>query len=532
MNRLSISPTTLLYLSAAIIVSALMPSTQSFWIDEGTEALYADCADLESWSTLLTSDDKSNTQMPAAMLARWAWAQFTGMGEWHMRSLNIVWTLIAFAMCWTTSRREKMPILPVLFLASPFVWYYANEARPYSMIIAGGAILLDSVSRIRCETENGGPISAKSLWILLLGTGVAAWSAILSLFLLATLLPWTSWTLLKTKTPSARWLFPALLCIIALLPCTWYYLETLLAGAGGKKVTVTTIGLPGMVFSLYEFLGFSGLGPPRNILRESVTTGGIGGALKLLAPYMPLLLGLAALYTTTVSRGLSNMSPKTRWRLLGFAIVFVCLPSMLLIVAAIIKGASFWARHLAILFPFFAYVIAVPLSKFFSTGRTGKLLVAITICLLFASALNTRFNPRYFKEDYRGAAAIAKKMLKSGSMVWWLGDVATGYYYGLPITPKLLQNKLAHLLNTKNIMAFHCPDGQSLEIVKNADVIILTKPDIYDQKGTIQTLVESNINYQLTNDELSGFKVYMKHLDDINPSSISPKPISSKQDPP
>ena len=73
------------------------------------------------------------------------------------------------------------------------------------------------------------------------------------------------------------WFLPVVVTAPCFVCLAAYYLYTLLIGAKGMIVKP---GLPNLAFATYELLGFGGLGPPRNVLREAPS-------LHTFFPYLP-----------------------------------------------------------------------------------------------------------------------------------------------------------------------------------------------------------------------------------------------------
>ncbi len=126
-------------LAGVLVLAGLMPTRESLWIDETSTHLYASEPTFHSFEARLRAENGSEAQMPLGMAAFWLWEKMAGSSEWGLRSLNIVWTLVAAGVLFLTGRRLGLPALPFWLIVQPFLWYYANEARPNDMQIAGSA---------------------------------------------------------------------------------------------------------------------------------------------------------------------------------------------------------------------------------------------------------------------------------------------------------------------------------------------------------------------------------------------------------
>jgi hypothetical protein len=74
----------------------------------------------------------------------WLWEKFWNGNEWLLRAATLPWLALGLA---AIPRRQ--PFFTILFLVSPFVWYYLNEARPYTPQICSSLLLLGSIWRLQ-----------------------------------------------------------------------------------------------------------------------------------------------------------------------------------------------------------------------------------------------------------------------------------------------------------------------------------------------------------------------------------------------
>jgi hypothetical protein len=107
------------------------------------------------------------------------------------------------------------------------------------------------------------------------------------------------------------------------------------------------------------------------------------------------------------------------------------------------------------------------------------------IVLWFISALMLRFHPRHYRDDYRDAAVKARAALDHGQRVWWAADSAGAEYYKLPLTEVEAPNSALKAANRRNFSELSRPE-----------IVILSKPDLYDFSGALQTFLDTN-HYEL-----------------------------------
>lgn len=460
-----------------LVLAGLMPSGESLWFDETITQGCASEPTFHALKTRLLTVNSSETQMPLGMLAFWAWEKLAGSSEWGLRSLNILWTLLAAGALFLAGRRLKLPALPFWLIIQPFLWYYANEVRPYAMQIAGAAWVLYGL--VACvETQGRGRGWA---WAFMGGSVLVTGASLLgaipvamaAISIVALFWLWKCW-------PSRQTWLPLGLGGLLLLLLGVYDVATLLRGAGGARMWET--GLINVGFSAYELLGFIGLGPPRLEIREAARQGmpALLALLKTAAPGISLLALLYFLLLLPLKNGLHHTRKPAM-----LCIGWVALGSpVLLFVAAKIVAWPFWGRHLAPVLPFSACLIAWLASRFYNEVRSRPLAVLVPTllaALLMTSALTLRFSARHRKDDYRKASALALQAIKQGGNVWWSADLLSARYYGITFNP-------ATPAAAGCVVAITSSDPVPLETISpRAPALVFTsKPDLFDSAGALK----------------------------------------------
>ena len=462
-------------LLAVVVLAALMPSAESLWIDETSTVRFAEQATLSDFAALFHAEKGSEVQMPLGMLAFWGWQKLAGSSEWALRALNIGWTLLAAWALFLTGKRLRLPLLPLWFIVQPFLWYYANEARPYVMQIAGSAWLLHGMITA-VQTRAAGSSWAASF---LLGALLMAGASLLGAVPLFSAVVLTGGGLMILRArPSRAALLILGLGVLLLAPLGLYYLHTLKQGAGGAKIW--TVGGVNAAFAGYELAGFSGLGPGRLEIREAARAG-TAALLGVLKPFGPGLAALAFLYAVLGVR-LKNAFPPARSPALALTLLQAGLTLALLAAAALLVKFPFWGRHLAPVLPCVAVLIAWcadRLARDFSGSPQARLVPALLFTLLLASSLSLRFADRHRKDDYRLAVGIAREALGEGLQVGWAADEVTARYYRAPFDAPRGPGRLYALHPGQ-------PDLFAADLAGPApDLVILSKPDLFDPQGRL-----------------------------------------------
>jgi hypothetical protein len=460
----------------------LAVSNQSFWIDETLTALKAAETSLGGWWRQMTAEKHSDLQMPLYMLYAWGWAKLFGTGEWVLRAANLPWFVggvLAFAFSFRGRGRLLAAAVATL---SSFAWFYLDEARPYAMQLGASLLLVPSLRQL--GTGDAAPEKRTCwVWTFCAGVAVLAGASLLGLLwcgaalacLAAVLKPAGVAELLKAAR-TAWWLLGLWLVGLAA-----YYVWTLRVGARASAAGATD--WQNLFFIVYELLGFSGLGPGRLEIREA-------GLAAFRARALPLAV-YGALLAFVLGVGLASLWRRDRRRVaLVAAIALATLASLL---------AAGWLWHFRLLGRHCAPALAVGLLGLVA-GATGlferrglwpKALLGGFLLAVLASSLSARLAARHRKDEYRTAAAYARTALADGRSVGWCADPHGATFYGLAFSATPTQPGQARLLIN--------PASDALASVPLPDVVVCSKPDLYDIHGTVARRLREEGLIQVTN---------------------------------
>jgi hypothetical protein len=459
------------------LVLVLAVSWQSLWIDEAFTAALSSKSSLHEWWRALLGFRSSDVQMPLYMLYMWGWVKVVGSSEWALRAGGLIWLVPGLvAMASGFARRTQRMAVMLAAVTSAFAWYYAGEARPYAMQLGASCLVFAALHRLgRDELSE----RQQSHWLsgflggflILCGSSMlgAVWSmaALAAAFIL---IPRRRFPGLW-KTGWLRLVLTGLLLLVLGL----YYLWTLSVGA--RATAASGSDWRTVVFVFYEQLGLTGLGPGRIDLRQA--------GIQSLRPYIVPLAGyvlLSAILVTNGIREVLRLESAKRVRALAVA---VALP------AAILLGAGFAAhfrvvgRHLTPLMPIWFGLLGLGLAALWSSaGWMGRPVLAAYLLLSLCSCLSIRFAVRHQRDDYRDAAQYAKLALGQNQVVWWNADAGCARYYKMPLDADGNgENKAILILN---------PSAVDLANLKKPDVVIVSKPDLYDTAGALAEYLARN----------------------------------------
>jgi len=491
------------------VVPWLMISDRSFWIDELVSVRTAIQPTLPAMWHLLGRIAESDVQMPLFMAWGWAVDKIVGAGEWKLRAGNIVFVYACAISFARLGRQWRIPGLWLLALVHPFIWYYADEFRPYAMQTGFASLLLPLCLPDPSAYEN----RAKAIAAMALLTVLTFATSLMALFALVPIvLMWGAVRRISRTWTLRSILFGYAVFICANLPLAVYYGKMFMQGKGRTGLWVP--GLGNAAFAIYEFVGLSGLGPERLALREMWRSG--SGAMQTFMPYVSGILIAGAVYLAWLvlaARALSlrgsdgpEAARRGTLRRAGLACLGVwALALALMAIGSIVIRFPFYGRHLAPVLPFFLAGMCFLLAAAPAPRLRTAVFVSILLVCLSSSAM-VRLAPRHRKDDYRRAARIYRDAAQQGKRVYWAAcPDGAAYYLAGPGTdrprelaeiPMAVRNKLTHGSRQAADEILSC----------QPEVVILSRPDVYDPSGKVRQYVrDRGLSAAL---RFPGFEVY------------------------
>jgi hypothetical protein len=471
----------------SLLIGGLAVTNQSLWIDEASSAVKAVQPSLASWWTTFVAEKGSDLQMPFYMFYLWAWCKVFGTSEIALRAANLPWFAAGVcALLWGFAGNRRLQLATTAFtLIHAFLWYYISEARPYIVLFAFSALSAACLFRLR---DNQKSSIQSPLWFrfFCLGTvGLCATNLIAVPWALAAIGAFIFWIGPWLALQTARqFIWSVALTACALITLAVFYFWTLRLGARASDVGRTEFATLGFV--LYELAGISGLGRGRLALRAA--------GVPAFAPYAwSVGAGIVAVFSLCAV-GISELLTKITRRDFLFFGIAVGIPSAVLIAAGVCAHVRILGRHFTPGLPFILAFLAIGFERLFFVGRAWRQVIGLFVMsAMLTSAFEIRFAPRHQRDDYRSAATEARRAIALGEKVWWAADDSTAVYYGVPLNS-------SDLFNTAFL---HRID---LETLEQPDLIILSKPDIYDPNGKISAYL-SRHNFRMTS-ELPAFQLW------------------------
>lgn len=478
----------LVSLGAAILLLLIAPSTDSFWIDEANSANMAMQHDLRSWWGAV-NQVASDVQMSPYFFQLWVWEKVVSSSELGMRCNNLPWILLGIGAWFLALPRSTKGAFVLLAGVAPFLWYYANEIRPYSMLFGASSLMFASL--FACAYC--GLTKARFL-----GFGLGA---LLAIEASAAVLPWVGiavlffiWLLVRADR---SYLGMGLLLAIPALALAGLYLWSFSHGAHATSPEPSSLG--SLLFVPYELLGFTGLGPGRMEMRS----GGIG----TLKHYLPQLGVLFVCFLVVIGAAIARSKKELGTGRVAFLAVACLVPVIAVTGLGLLSGLRTTGRHftpaLALILP----LVAVGVQTLWKNRFFGKAAVVCLFAALAVSSFQIRLASRHKKDNYREAARIARQALESGQKVWWAADPFGASYYGVSVgeTPSNGSSSGTGSSSQKTAQLIRNLEKPGLE---TPDVLVLNRPDVYDSTGVVAKMLSEN-HYQLK-ESLQCFTIWEK----------------------
>jgi hypothetical protein len=493
-NFIQTSRVTLYATAVAVAVCLIAISAKSLWIDEALTAVVAIQPTLHGWWQALVQEKTSDLQMPLYMLYMWGYEKLFGAGEWALRLANLPWYVVGAVsfMCavWRFKPTRTAFLLSFLVLFSPFAWYYLDEARPYAMQIGASLLIAAALMRIR-HAPNAHAGSCFVLGVLILcGSSLLGmiWAAA-SLAIFFLLQMERRAPTLRDPNPGnpRRWNSALLLSVCLLVLFGLYYLWTVKLGA---RAATGRTGPSSILFCAYELFGFGGLGPGRLQIRSDgfAAFRGHSAAVVLYGLLLLVVFGAAVLSRRAIPTPVLSRTERQTTLLI---LLCCAIPVVFILAAGLFLHFRVLGRHFAPILPALVLIMGSGLNGLLSARRLWpRVLAALFYCFTICSCVSLRFAPRHDKDDYRSAAEFARTALKEGRSVWWNAAKEGAQYYHLSFSSSSSSSTPAQPGFVALVLA-NPPTG-SLDSLVVPHIILTSKPDLYDNAGTLQKYIREH----------------------------------------
>ena len=412
-----------------MVPSLFFVTGQSLWVDEANSAWFASHA--RGWNPDQFRGLAAVPEMPLFHILLMGWVRVFGDSERALRAINVPFAALFLGSILALCRASKeqlwwVPAVPFAFF--PLLTYYVNESRPYAGLLAlstaaGCALLV--------YARSGGwwlpwacclcGLFAFAMHML---GGLAV--AVLALFVLI-----DSDLRGKLRRDWKSWVMPVVVSLPGYIATGLYY-----AWITQKNFTVHRGDMnpetPGnmvstwrnVAFFFYETLGFSGLGPPRNMLRVHP------GVQSFHGYFWTVVLGAIATIAVCACFFKAKRHPVAKSR----AIRLLCCCVVGLMMLWLVSRAThfgFLGRHGMALVGLLCGSLVLALSERGVETRLRYAVVALLIVTWGVSSARLLFVYPYGKDDARSALQAATA--RGVPILWNAGRSDAAYYGGFDI---------------------------------------------------------------------------------------------------
>lgn len=392
---------------------------QSLWSDEGISLMRS----LRTFDFML--DSMPPEQMPGYYVVLHGWIPLTGENDYALRFLSLWPSVLAIALTYRLatdlgSRRAGL-VGALLMATNPFQIWYAQEARPYSWLLAVGLLSSWLFWRLVTAERRAG----QQYWLTVVSYGIAT-AGVVYLHYYGALVPLAhvvfavGWGLYHREMRFLRdWMGGALLSLLLFLPWAPH------------------------LFAIFDFPGWREPIDPWQMPWTVLTFYSVGETLT--APWRDWLPWL---YLGLLLLGLVGWWQVGR-RSLGFLLAVLMVP-LLVTFGIALQTLDYHERYTMVATAPLLLLAAggltlIPMPTPQSTGWTrsgrwlGQLLgVALIVVLLLgnrAALLEQYYNDSFHKPDFRTAVEIIKQYGQEGDIVLIDGpdpNLVFLHYYDAP----------------------------------------------------------------------------------------------------
>jgi len=482
---------TFIVLLFLLLIPIISISNFSLWIDEGTTAFLASFNSYSNLVNYLIHYTGSEAQMPGYIIFIWIWAKLFGISEIALRAANIPFYILFILSIYKSSfsRRMKVILLSIVTL-NPFIWYNMNEVRNTLIVFFLAFIIIINLLEYFNNEQK-----LKNIYILGFTFVIGIAFNLLFYFLIIPIIYLSVNYIIKNNIRLKQLLddikIPLISTIILSLLLLIYYFFTLSHGAGGMRQRP---GIANIGETLYEFLGFLGLGPSRNEIRDKTSV-------SLFLNYKYTLItysGLIVLAIVVFSLFFKKLKKTNIIFKNNFLIAFLSSIVFFFIVSYIMHF-RFWGRHVSFAYPLLILYLASIIDAIIALKPPKYFFYILTLILLFCtfSSLQIRFNPKYQKDNYKLAAKIIIRLVRNNNFnVVWAGNDLTAEYYGLYFADTTYISSFPRIVRVYNDDIF---ENESQINNKKKIIVLFKKYDLFDPTGYWRNYIARN-NYKKIED--------------------------------
>ena len=414
----------ILSILACLLGLLLSVRTGSIWQDEG--ATYDIAGDGNNLKTMVqelenhvASFNRSNATAGTSIyfFLEFLWCGLFGFSEYAMRSSNFIFAVLYLFAAYKIIRFAGLPFWSLaVFALNPVFLYYMNEARPYAAVVALGLCCFYSLWRYYDSREIG------DLLFFFVWFWMGCALHMMFLFMGAAYIVVALMHLKEHRLNLKQHIIACASAIPAFIPLAiFYFILFLHAQKAGASPGYPEPPLKCIATIMYFFAGLGGVGWSRNILRLK----DLSVSPRIVIELSLSLFSLLFVFLYFLKRKLFK-DKKILLPLLCFSSTL-----LLFILAHIVLKAKFWERHISFVLPIGIFILVCICVDMLDrrNARPVRVIAGLALAMQCLSGINIMLLDYYQKDDYKGAAAIARSL--NPDHILFEGDKKTFAYYGV-----------------------------------------------------------------------------------------------------
>lgn len=227
-----------LVLIGALLLRLYQLNMESFWLDEAII-----WHRIKDGPMKFLFDWDADTQGPTYAMFIWLWSRLFGVGEVAMRIPSVIFGVLSIHALYLLGRRvfgHPAALIAALFAAvNPFLMYYSQEARPYTLWLWSSLLAVWFLLRLIERDSRVNLIGTLAATIFSLYTHpYGPFLLALQALIIAVLVPFKEWK---------RFFGPALIIGVAYLPEAYIFLKSFVGKVHNKWSVAAWIHRPGLL---------------------------------------------------------------------------------------------------------------------------------------------------------------------------------------------------------------------------------------------------------------------------------------------
>lgn len=424
---------------AVLLLACSAISSYSLWMDESMRIEFSQVSVEDGYFTYCWS-----FMQVGLVHLFYLWGEIFGKSEIAYRLFNLPFLFIATAYLIKILRKHNLsPWWILLMVIHPLIFYYLNDAGPYVALMACAAAMGYHCfySEKRDSLLNTVVIFA---W-LVFGFSlhfVFGFVGVLYLYAVVRRIQ---------RERSVAFLVKEVLVVLpfaaAILYLAYMYLGNM---PHGEAKGWDAPGIKNIAYAVYCFLGFGGLGLPRNDVRM--------GSLQLITVDM---IVLSVLHVGCFV-GLLILNIRALWKKINIPLIWATLMlALVFYVASVTRNFQFVERHVIFLFPaVFLFLVFLYYCAWNNPRHVlNRTMVVLSIILLVTSSIRTRCLYDYQKDDNKGMITYLRdnNLLDGTIPVLAQGKWHDYKYYNVHLVSPSLS------LNDNSVMLLNSPSAEHVQ---------------------------------------------------------------------